>query len=115
MLNTNLSTATKNEFEKDFFNNMDNRVFLNTIENSRIHKEIKLVTSREKYAKYVIRPNFKDGYPFLKDLLEMRKTEIKMKKLVYLGLEILDLRKMLIYMFYYEYMQPKYKSKVKLC
>ena len=101
--------------KKIFFNNIDNRVFLNTIENTRIHKEIKLVTSREKYAKYVIRRNFKDGYPFSKELLEMRKTEIKMNKPLYLGQEILDLGKTLIYMFYYNCMQPKYERKVKLC
>ena len=100
MLNTNLSTATKNEFEKNFFNNIDNRVFLNTIENTRIHKEIKLVTSRDKYAQYVIRPNFKDGYPLSKELLEMRKTEMKMNKPLYLRQEILDLGETLIYMFY---------------
>ena len=63
----------------------------------------------------MIRPNFKGGYPFLKDLLEMRKTEIKMKKQLYLGQEILNLGKTLIYMFYYDFLQPKYKRKVKLC
>ena len=114
MLNTNLSTAAKNEFEKDFFNNRVNRVFGKTVENIRSHKELKLVTSREKYAKYVIRTNFKDGYQFSKELLEMRKTEIKMDKPVYLGQEILDLGKSLMYKIYYDYMQPKYERKVKL-
>ena len=47
----------------------------------------------------MIKPNFKDGYPFSKALfaVEMRKTEIKMNKPVYIGQAILDLNKTLVY------------------
>ena len=53
-----------------------------------------------------MKPNFKDGYPFSKDLLvvEMGKNEIKKNKPVYLGQAILDLSKMLMYDFRYDYM-----------
>ena len=47
---------------------MNNSVFGKTMENIRNHKDMKLVTSREKYAKYVMNPNFKDGHPFSKEL-----------------------------------------------
>ena len=47
--------------------------------------------------------------------MKMGKTEIKMNKLVYLGQAILDLSKTLMYEFHYDYMRPKYGSKVKLC
>ena len=78
---------------------------------------MKLVTSEQKYQKYVMKPNFKDGHPFSKYLfaVEMGKTEIKMNKPVYLGQAILDLSKTLMYEFHYDYMRPKYGSKVKLC
>ena len=48
-----------------------------------------------------MKPNFKDGRPFSKDLfaVEMGKTEIKMNKPVYLGQAILDLCKTLMYEF----------------
>ena len=64
-----------------------------------------------------MKPNFKDGYPFSKHLfaLEMGKIEIKMNKPVYLGQAILGLNKMLMYEFHYDYMRPKYGSKVRLC
>ena len=54
---------------------------------------------------------------FHKDLfaVEMGKTEIKMNKPVYLGQAVLDLSKTLMYEFHYEYMRPKYGSKVTLC
>ena len=38
-----------------------------------------------------------------------------MNKPVYLGQVILDLSKTLMYEFCYDYMRPKYGSKVKLC
>ena len=97
MLNTRLRTASKNEFEKDFLMLMNTSAFGKTMENISNHKDMKLVTSREKYAKYVMKPNFKDGHSFSKELfaMEMRKTEIKMNKPVYLGQAILDLSKTL--------------------
>ena len=78
---------------------------------------MKLVTSDKKYFKYVMIPNFKDGHTFSKHLfaVKMGKTEITMDKPVYLGQVILDLSKMLMYEFHYDYMRPKYGSKVKLC
>ena len=108
MLNTRLRAAANNEFGKGFFKLTNNNVFEMTM---------KLVTSDKKYLKYVMRPNFKDGHPFSNHLfvVEMGKTEIKMNKPVYLGQAILDLSKTLMYEFHYDYMRPKYGSKVKLC
>ena len=117
MLNTRLRTAAKIEFEKDFFNLMNNSAFGKTMEHIRNHKDMKLVTSEQKYQKYVMKPNFKDGHPFSRYLfaVEMGKTEIKVNKPMYLGQAILDLSKMLMYEFLYHYMRLKYGSKVKLC
>ena len=117
MLNTRLRTAADNEFEKGFFKLMNNSAFGKAMGNIRNHKDMNLVTSEQKYQKYVMKLNFKNGCPFSKDLfaVEMGKTEIKMNKPVYLGQAILDLSKTLMYEFHYDYMRPKYGSKVKLC
>ena len=117
MLNTSLRNHAKNEFEKDFFKLMNNSVFGKTMENIRNHKDMKLVTSDKKYLKYVMKPNSKDGHPFSKHLfaVEMEITEITMNKPVHLGQAILDLSKTLMDEFHYDYMVPKYGSKVKLC
>ena len=45
----------------------------------------------------------------------MNKTKVKMNKPIYLGLSILDISKILMYEFWYDYMKPKYGIRVKLC
>ena len=45
----------------------------------------------------------------------MNKTRVKMNKPIYLGLLILDISKILMYEFWYDYMKPKYDNDVKLC
>lgn len=102
---------------KRLFKTMNKRVFGKNMLNIRNHEDIMLVTSLDKYGKYVMKQNFKDGYLVLKELfaVEIRKTEIKMKKPVYIQQAILDLCKGLIYKLHYDYMQQKYGSKLKLC
>ena len=116
MLNTRLRKDAKNEYENDVFKLMNSNAFGKTTENIRNHKNTKLVTSDNKYLKYVMKLNFKDGFPFSKHLfaMEMGKTKIKMNKLVFLGQAILDLSKKLMYEFHYNYVSPKHGSKVKL-
>ena len=45
----------------------------------------------------------------------MKKTKVKMNKQIYLGLSILEISKILMYEFWYDYMIPKYDNNVKLC
>ena len=45
----------------------------------------------------------------------MRRTKVKMNKPIYLRLSILEISKILMYEFCYNYMKPKYGDHVKLC
>ena len=45
----------------------------------------------------------------------MRKTQILMNKLVYLGLSILYLSKTVMYEFWHDYVKQKYGKHVRLC
>ena len=44
-----------------------------------------------------------------------QKAKVKMNKPVYLGMSILDISKMLMYKFCYDYIKPKYEDRAKLC
>ena len=46
---------------------------------------------------------------------EMGKIKVVMNKPVYLGQAILDLSKIIIYEFHYDYMKPKYGDDLQLC
>ena len=115
--NTRLRTAVKSDFEKDFYKLMNNSVFGKTMENIRNHRDIKLVNNKEKYLKTVMKPNFKSGTLLGPDLMgcEMGKIKVVMNKPVYLGQAILDLNKIIMYEFHYDYMIPKYGNRIKLC
>ena len=116
--NTQLRTAATNDFEKDFFKLMNNSVFGKMMENIRKHRNIKLVTTEEKYLCTVMKPNFKSGVLFGEDLMgcEMGKIKVVMNKPVYLGQAILDLSKIVMYEFHYDYMIPLHGlEKLKLC
>ena len=110
--NTQLRTASTNDFEKDFFKLMNNSVFGKMTENIR-----KLVMTEEKYLCTVMKPNFKYGVLFGENLMgcEMGKIKVVMNKLVYLSQAILDLSKIIMYEFRYDYMVPKYGERLKLC
>ena len=116
--NTQLRTAATNNFEKDFFKLMNNSVIGKTMENIRKHRNIKLVTTEEKYLNTVMKPNFKSGVLFGENLMgcEMGKIKVVMNKPVYLGQAILDISKIVMYEFHYDYIVPKYGlEKLKLC
>ena len=113
-----MRTATTNDFEKDIFKLMNNSVFRKTMENIRKYRNIKLVTTEEKYLHMVMKPNFKSGVLFGEHLMgcEMGKIKVVMNKPVYLGQAILDLSKIIMYEFHYNYMVPRYSlEKLKLC
>ena len=87
------------------------------MKNVRKHRDIKLITTERRRNYLVSEPNYHTAKFFTEKLLaiEMEKTEIVMNKPVCLGLSILELSKILMYEFLYDYVKPKYDEKSKLC
>ena len=100
-MNTRLRKEAKSEFEKDFFKLMNNSVFGKTMENVRKHRDIKLVTTEEKRIKLVSESNYHLTKHFSKNMLaiEMKKTQVRMNKPVYLAMSMLDISKTLMFEF----------------
>ena len=86
-MNTELRKQAKNDFEKDFFELMNNSIFGKTMENVRKHRDIKLVTTDKRRNQLISEPNYYTTKYFSENLLaiEMKKIKLKMNKPVYLG------------------------------
>ena len=115
-MNTKLRQKAKNNFGKDFFKLMNNAVFGKSMENVRKYGDIKLVTTERRRNYLVSGANYHTTKFFTENLLviEMKKTQILMNKLIHLGLSILDLSKAAVYEFWYDYVKPKYGENAKL-
>ena len=83
----------------------------------RKHSDIKLVQTDHKRNKSVSEPNYHTMDLISENLsiIEMKKVKVKMNKPIYLGLWILEISKIIMYEFWYDYMKKKYGDMVKLC
>ena len=111
--NTELRKTAANSFEKDFFKLMNNSVFGKTIENIRKRQNVFLVDNRAKAVKLTSQPNFERVTIFDRKLvaIHLKKTEVYFNKPVYVGEAILDLSKLLMFDFHYNYIRNKYSYK----
>lgn len=120
-LNTNLRAQAKNEFEKDFYKLLNNAIFGKSIENLRKRSEINLVNRWDSSGKntcrnLVAQPNFKKCTIFAENLcsIEMNPSHILMDKPIIVGMCVLELSKVLMYKFLYNYLKPKYGENVQV-
>ena len=95
---------------------MNNSVFGKTMENVRNHRDMKLITSEKRRKWLVSEPNYHSCKKVSDHLMEieMKKTRVKMNKPLYLAMSILDISKILVYEFWYNYIIPKYGDRAKL-
>ena len=107
--NINLRKAAENDFEKDFFNLMNNAVFGKTIENIRKRQNVELVDDRKKALKLSSKPNFDRATIFDEHLVvvHMKKTEVYFNKPIFVGQAILDISKTLMFDFHYNFIRKK--------
>ena len=114
--NTEKRKKAKNEFEKDFFKLMNNSVFGKTMENIRKRSNIYLETDPDHFLRQTAKPTFVSCKIFHENLvaLHMKKNILKLDKPSYVGMCILDLSKVLMYDFHYNFIKAKYGDRAKL-
>ena len=117
MLIIELRKNSDNVFKKSFYKRMCNAVFGKTRQNARSQKNIKLVTTNNQRNKFVSEPNYHCTKWFSENLLaiEMRKIKVKMNKPIYLGMSKLDISKIPMCEFWYDYLKTNYKENIQLC
>ena len=79
------------------------------MENLRELRDIRLVTTEKRRNYSVSEPNYHTTNFLSENLLatEIKKSQILMNKPIYLGLSILDLSKIVMYEFWYDYLNTK--------
>ena len=114
--NTNKRKNAKNAFEKDFFKLMNNSVFGKTMENLRKRVDVRLVTDQKKLTKLASKPTYVSSKIFNENLVAVHKIKetLTLNRPAYVGMCILDLSKVLMYDFHYNYIKKKYGDKAKL-
>lgn len=118
-LNTEMRKRSTNEFEKSFFKLLNNAIFGKTMENIRSRVDIKLAkkwNGKCGARMLIAKPNFKQYRIFNENLvaIELSKTNILMDKPIAVGMSVLDISKLTMYSFLYDFLKPKYGDKVHL-
>ena len=116
MFNNQKRTQARNSFEKDFYKLMNNAVFGKTMENVRNRVDIRLINTEKQFTKLASKPTFESCEIFDTNLIGvlMKKTKTILDKPIYAGFAILDLSKLHMYNFHYEFIKKEYGDRAKL-
>ena len=118
-LNINLRQQATTNFEKQMFKLFNNAVFGKTMENIRNHRNVIFCSSWKKAQKYIAKLQFKNFKIFNEGMVavEMNNLRIEYNKPIYVGQTILDISKILMYDFHYEFIMEEFGKEffVQLC
>lgn len=120
--NTQIRNAATSKFMKNQVKLLTNSIYGKTMENVDKRVDIKLVSKWEanrnchSARKLISKPQFKDLTIFSENLIavQLQKVYTMYNKPIYVGFSILDLSKVVMYSFYYEYLKPKYGENITL-
>lgn len=118
-LNTQHRAKATNDFGKDFYKLMNNAIYGKTMENLRLRSDIRLINrweGRTGARSLIAKPNFKKCKVFDENLasIEMNKPSILMNRPIVIGMCVLELSKVLMYKFLYNYLKPKYGQNIQV-
>ena len=86
------------------------------MENVRNRIDVKLVSNKKDYLKWTSKPSYMSHKIFDNDLVAIRKNKVTLtlNKPAYIGMCILELSKVLMYEFHYDYIKNKYGNNSRL-
>ena len=95
---------------------MNNSIFGKTMENLLKRVDVRLVTNEKKLDKLTSKPSYVSSKIFNENLMAVHKVKetLTLNRPAYLGMCILDLSKMLMYDFHYNYIKKKYNNGARL-
>ena len=113
--NTKKRQESTDEFNKGFFKLLINCVFGESMENIRKRINVKLINDSKEYLKCVSKRNFISRKLFDKNFIAVHqvKTVLALNKPIYVGFCILELNKLLMYKFHYDYVMNTFSAKLQ--
>ena len=89
---------------------MNNSFFGKTCEDVRKHQDVRIVKDDYKVKKFVARPQYIQHVIYEENMaaIQFNKTVVHLNKPRYVGMSILDISKLIMYQYHYEYMMIKY-------
>ena len=95
---------------------MNNAVFCNTMENVRNRVDVWMATSKKQINNLARKTNYQSFNIISENLtsVRMRRSIVMLDKPIYLGAAILDLSKIVMYDFWYNYIKSTWGDRVKL-
>ena len=101
-------------FERNFFKIMVSSIYGKSMENLRKIINVRLINNAKDYVKYVSKPNFISQKICSKNFVAIHQIKpiLTLDKPIYVGFSILDLSKLLMHKFHYEYIKNKFDAKL---
>ena len=114
-LNTKLRQEADSKFEESFPKLMNNSFFGKTCQNKRKYTNIKIATNRSEAEHFIASPRMMKWKIIDEELgmFDMGQYSIKLDKPRYIGFCVLELSKLIMYKFHYDYILPQF-PKTKL-
>ena len=112
--NTEKRMNSKNVFGVQFLKLMINCIYGKTCENIRKRINVKLVNNSKDYLRCVSKPNFISQKIFDKNFVAIHqiKLVLTLNKPIHVGFTVLELSKLFMYKFHYEYVCNKFDAKL---
>ena len=114
--NTQKRKEATNEADKNLFKLLNNAVYGKTMENMRKRTKIRITTNEKDFLKYASTPTYIDHKKFDKNLVVIneKKELLTLNKPVYVGGTVLELSKLEMYKFNYDFVKKKCKKCILL-
>ena len=108
--------TAQSDFESDLAKLQANATFGKTMEQVRHRVNVRLICDPHKLTKAVSKVSFRQSEIINDDLVMVRgaKQTVRLNKPISVGFTILEISKLIMYKFYYDYLKPKYGDKCRL-
>ena len=107
--NTQKRKEANNEADKNLFKLLNNAVYGKTMENMRKRIKIRITKTQEDFLNYASRPTYISHNIFGKRLVAIneKKEQLTLNKPIYVGNTVLELSKLAMYKFYFDFVKKK--------